>query len=205
MDDIDTPYDPDHEVALDATLRQQLAGKPLDEPLSVRGLRVFTFCLHQGCKRVNYEAHVRPSDGAFFWITNDHAAAIGRALRGSLRAFGLSLTTFEPGAAARLVDSVEAGTRIDEVTFAHKSGDEVTEEEARAFAGLITRVGARIAHLWAGEFDPGSLDVLAAELQRLKNTTVTELDVCDVSLPEPEDRLVHAGLETLAARNRTLD
>ena len=38
--------------------------------------------------------------------------------------------------------------------------------------------------------------------ERLGNKTLRHVDVCDLTVPEPHDRLEHVGLENLLERNR---
>ena len=180
----------------------QLDNTPRSGQLSLKPYAVFAAAVALGFEKVHYAAESRPSDGAFYWISKEHGQQIGRALRPSLREWGLSLTMFEEGAAEALVAAAPEGIRLDELTISHKSGDEVTVSEARAVAQLAHKLGAATLHLWAGEFDPGSLDALAAELESLGNTTLTTADICDVSRPEPEDVIHHPALLALVAKNR---
>jgi hypothetical protein len=201
-DPFDTPYDPDRPTHLDRQLDAQLETLNPSAPITIRGFRPFTLLLHRGFKSISYAAETRPQDGAMYWITEDHARRIGAALAGHLQAFTLCLTTFEDDGACALAEALSSDLRIDEVTFSHKTADEVTHREARGFARLVTQVQARKGHLWAGGFAPGSLDVLLQELSKLDNTTLQDLDVCDLSLSEPEDRILDPGLEAFTRKNR---
>lgn len=200
--DFDSPYDPENPTALDQRVTAQVRSLERSEPITIRGFRPFTLLLAEGFTHICYAAEVDPASGQVFWITEEHAQRLGRSLERPMRNFSLNLTTFEGAGAILMADAVPESTRIDEVIFSHKSADEVTHEEARGFARLVTRVQARAAHLWAGEFDPGSLEVLHEELVRLGNHTLMDLDICDITRPEPEDRIHDEALEALTQGNR---
>lgn len=112
------------------------------------------------------------------------------------------VTMFEGRALDVMTEHVQDGVQINELTISHKSGDEVTEEEVTGLARLATKLGVKTLHLWAGEYDDGVLDKMAQVLEDLGNSTLTDVDICDVSLPEPEDQIKHDGLTKLVERNR---
>lgn len=101
-----------------------------------------------------------------------------------------------------MAEHVEDGVQIDELTISHKSGDEVTETEATGLAHLATKLGVKTLHLWAGEYDDGALDKMALVLKEKGNKTLTRIDVCDVTLPEPDDQIKHDGLKEIMEKNR---
>ena len=101
-----------------------------------------------------------------------------------------------------MAEHVQDGVQINELTISHKSGDEVTEEEATGLARLATKLGVKTLHLWAGEYDEGVLDKMAHMLEDLGNSTLRDIDICDVSLPEPEDQINHDGLTKIVEKNR---
>lgn len=173
------------------------------EHLRLRSFPVFAAAVALGFERVGYTSYVRP-DGSMMWITEEHARMIGRALRPGLRAFHLDLTMFAPGAAAALAEATPPGLQLDELVFSHKSGDEVCAEEATGLAALAHRVDAEVVRIWAGEFDADSMEAFAAELERRGNTSVVEVDSCDVNRPEPDDRFDDPAVAAITARNRRL-
>jgi len=63
-------------------------------------------------------------------------------------------------------------------------------------------VRAHTVRLWAPEFDDGALDAFAKTLCMLKNTTLTEADICDVSKSEPDDRIRNSKIEAILSANR---
>lgn len=194
------PYDPSRETPADANTRRALEPRDRAGSLTLRGFTTLSTALALGFRRLNYAAATN-EQGVYRWITDEHARALGRGLR-SLDYLGLELTTFEGDGLAIAARELPAGTRIGELCVAHKSGDEVTPTEAAGLAHLATRAGCATVHLWAGEFATGSLEALVATLEALGNETLLAADVCDVSKPEPSDRIVHAPLERLVERNR---
>lgn len=195
-------FDPQRVSAEEKGALEQLAAMDKDRPLTVRGFTFFSLVVQQGFRRVNYAAETRETDNAYFWITNQHAEQIGRALKPTLKSWALQLTTFEGDGFDRICDLIAPGVHIEEVTIAHKSADEVTPKEAAGLARMITKLHTQTLHLWAGEYAPGALDVLAEALVRMGNRHLVEADVCDVSKPEPEDRIRHPHLEAVISRNR---
>lgn len=112
------------------------------------------------------------------------------------------VTMFEGKAVHIMAENVADGVQIDELTISHKSGDEVTVEEATGLARLATKLGVKTLHVWAGEYDDGALDKMAETFEELGNKTLTKIDVCDVTQPEPEDKIEHDGLNLLVGKNR---
>jgi hypothetical protein len=192
-------YEPDQMQPGDRQLLEQL--EPLDrgKPYTLRGILFFSMAVKRNFKRLTYDARTR-DDGAFFWITDEHARLLGAALTKSLDQFGLLLTTFAGDGLGLIGDTLAEGVTLDEVTIAHKSADEVTTTEATGFGRLLTRARTRVVHLWAAEFVNGALDELERTLGTLGNQTLEEADICDISKPEPEDRIHHSGIEGLVAR-----
>jgi hypothetical protein len=185
----------DHEIL------EQLRPLDREEPYTLRGLLPFSMAVRLGFKRLTYDARTR-DDGALFWITDEHARLLGAALTASLEQFGLMFTTFAGDGLGLVAEGMADGVTLGDVTIAHKTGDEVTETEATGLGRLLTRTRTRTVHLWAAEFTPGALDAFERTLVTLGNRTLEEADICDVSKPEPEDRIHHPGIAALVARNR---
>ena len=81
-----SPYDPANPTPVQRQLLRRLATmNPETSPIMVRGFGSFSLAVHQGFRTVTYAAEVRESDGAFFWITEEHAKQIGLALKSTLR------------------------------------------------------------------------------------------------------------------------
>lgn len=200
-------FDPNHPHKEDAELKEVLKGSNPDEPQNIFYLPLFSMAIHMGFKKVSYSSHNLP-DGRFFAMTTDRCEAFGQSITRDLQFLGLELTCFLPGTAQfieRGIDHNEVDgvfPQVYELLFAHKSGDEVTIEEATAFARIIHKLNVRIAHLWAGEFDGGSLDALSTTLNDLGNKSLCLADICDVSEAEPDDRVRHPGIEELVQNNR---
>ncbi len=184
---------------LPTAVQRQLIDWNPEEPIVLKSLEVFAAGILLGFRRVSYSAECRPSDGAFFWITKEHAKSIGEILAGAnLEDFRLSLTCFEEGALPALIAALGEKTSIRTLVVSHRSGDEVTAEEAEGLALLAVRVGAQDLKLWAGEFDPGALDRMAATLAINSHHTVSAIEVFDVSGPEGIP-VKNAALETYLA------
>ena len=194
-------YDPARPTECQQEAERHLARLDRDAPFTVRTFPIFSMVVAKGFRRVSYESWYLES-GHLFWITDEHARAIGRTLRPGMRYFGLVMTTLKGRGFHLMTQSLRPGVQIDEVLVKHTSGDEVTCDEADGLARLITALGCRTFHLWAGEYDPGALERLCDTLHELDNTSLQEVDICDTSLPEPEDRLPLPALEPLLRRNR---
>ncbi len=195
-------FDPNRVSPQEARVQARLEALDRGQPLTIRGFTAFSMAVIMGFRRINYAAETRESDGAFVWLSGDHARAIGTTLRPSLESLGLQCTTFEPGALEVMAEAVPEGVQIDELIIAHKSADEVTQGEVTGLASLVTRLGTHVMRLWAAEYDPGVLDLLASELRRRENRTLVDADICDISLPEPTDRIRNPAVETFLAANR---
>jgi hypothetical protein len=141
-------------------------------------------------------------------MTADRCKAFGKAICKDLQYLGFELTSFMPGTAQFVEKGIDRNERngafpqVFELLFAHKFGDEVSIEEAIAFFRIIHKLKVRVAHLWDGEFDQGSLDAACDTLMQPGNQALSLADICDVSLPEPDDRLRHPGFESLVQSNR---
>lgn len=180
---------------------QQLRRMDREQPIIMRDFRMLSMVLQCGFQRVSYEAwYLDP--GLYFWLTDAHAAAIGRALTPELQYFGLIMTCLEADGFTILAEHVRPDVQIDELLVKHTSGDEVTAVEANGLALLVATLGVRTFHLWAGEFDSGALETFARQLLTLQNTTLVALDICDTSRPEPDDRQTLSDLDTLLQENR---
>lgn len=80
------PYDPANPTPVQRQLLRQVASmNPETSPVLVKGFGSFSLVVHHGFRRVTYAAEVRETDGAFFWITEEHAKQIGLALKSTLR------------------------------------------------------------------------------------------------------------------------
>ena len=66
----------------------------------------------------------------------------------------------------------------------------------------ITKLKTKTFHLWAGEFDPGSLEEFCHTMHKTDNKTLVTLDICDVSKPEPEDQILLPQIDSLIERNK---
>ena len=200
------PYDPERPTPAQRELLVQLenmrAARNIkdDDWLTVAGFDNFAMMTAMGRPRLCYDSHLI-AGGLMFWLTDAHAKAIGQALRPSLKALRLNLTRPQEDGFTLMAGAVAPGVKISELYISHRSGDEVTATEARGIARLAGRLACETLHVWAGEFDPGALDALADELGKLGNKTLRAADVCDVSKPEPEDRIIHPGLRALAEAN----
>jgi len=189
----------DHE---DELLRQ-FAWMTRDSPCTVRSFTVFSMMLQFGFTQVTYASHVLES-GHLYWITDAHAEMIGRALLPGLSYLGILLTRCEGQGFQIMTAHIEEHVQIDEVLVKHESGDEVTLTEAVGAAQLVTKVGARSFHHWAAEFDPGAIEAFCDTLLVADNRTLCELDICDITKAEPDDRIEVPALAGLLARNRRL-
>lgn len=199
-------FDPSVSHPEDADLKQALKHARHDQPQRFFYLPILSLAIHDGFKNVSYLSHNLP-DGRFFAMTVDRCEAFGKSISRDLQFLGLELTCFMQGTAQFIEKGIEQNKRdgelprVYELLFAHKSGDEVTAEEAIAFARIIHILNVRVAHLWAGEFEPNALDALYETLQQLNNQSLSLADICDVSIPEPDDRIFHSGLELLVQQN----
>jgi len=193
-------HDPDHLGPCEEEALRHLAWFDHDEPFCLGGFTVFSMAVQLGFRRLTYESQ-RLDSNHYFWITDEHARMIGRALAPSLRYWGLVLTTFAGRGFDLICNNTADEVQIAEVLIKHTSGDEVTVTEARGLARLVTKLGSRTVHLWAVEYDPGAVDALCQTLLELDNKTIVELDVCDTSRPEPEDQIALPAIDDLLARN----
>lgn len=184
----------------DEVLRQ-VAWMQRDAPFTVRNFTVFSMVLQHGFRHVTYASHLLES-GHMYWLTDEHAEAIGQALLPGLHYLGLLLTRPQGRGFQRMADRIEEGVTVEELLIKHESGDEVTILEAEGVVELATCLKARTLHLWAAEFEPGALDALCDALIVADNETLIEIDVCDLTKPEPEDQIPLPALTVLLARNR---
>lgn len=195
------PYDPADPTDAEISVLRQLAWHPVADPLTVRGFGVFSMVLSLGYRKVTYETHALES-GHLFWLTDEHADAIGRVMEPGMDFLGLVMTTLAGDGFSVLSEAIVKKVTIPEVLVKHTSGDEVTPLEAAGLAKLVTRLEVRTFSLWAGEFHPDALDQLVDVLTELDNRTLQVLDVCDMTRPEPDDQIPVPRLDELLARNR---
>lgn len=112
------------------------------------------------------------------------------------------MTTFEGKALQVLSDNVVDGVQIDELIISHKSADEVDEAEVLGLAHLATKLKVKTLRLWAAEFDDGVLDKLASTFEELGNKSLITVDICDITIPEPNDQISHDGMNKIVERNK---
>jgi hypothetical protein len=95
-----------------------------------------------GFKQLNYVATTGGAGtGHFYWIDQNHAGFIGRALaRKNLDYLGIEFTTVAIGDCWRTLADQAEGASICELCIAHKSADEETEESCKALAYLVTKL-----------------------------------------------------------------
>jgi hypothetical protein len=153
-----------------------------------------------GWGQIFYESHLIQG-GMMYWMTDVHAEAIGRALRPTLKYLRLDLTMPEGDGFTVMANAASAELRLEKLCVAHRAADAVTQSEARGLARLATKLGVTSLSLWAAEFDEGALDALAEELALLGNTRLKEVDICDLTKEEPDDKVTHVGLTELVQRN----
>lgn len=180
---------------------RELASRNRRDPVTVRGFARLSLLVQHGFEHVGYDSHVL-EDGCLFWITDAHAAAIGGCLSASLRSFHLSLTTFAGEGFDVMTEAASDDVELDKLVIHHRSGDEVTVEEARGLARLVTKLRVRNLSVWALEYESDALDALATELERVNNETLTGIDICDLTRAEPDDRVLVPVLDALIAKNR---
>jgi len=191
--------------SMEEDFAEALARRPRGEWLTANEFTTFSAVIAFGFKQVCYESQLYEMDQgtALFWITDLHAEMIGKALAGAtLDSFMLTLTRLEHEDGFDRTIEESFGASVGELTISHKSGDEETPASMQSIARLAHHLGCRRLAIWAAEYEDGSLAALAAELTRLENRSIVELDICDVSLPEPDDQLSHPDLEAFLARNR---
>lgn len=160
----------------------------------------FSLLNEVGWPRVAYQSFHVPG-GYLYWITDQHAEMIGRALRPGLKELNLELTTLAGDGFSLMARAVTGDIRLDSLIISHQSGDAVTDLETIGLARLATRLRAKTLHLWASEFAGGALDALAREMGALKNQDLTAVEICDVS-ENPVRPVPHPVLEELAKHNK---
>lgn len=195
------PYDPASPDPALAPYAAELQQRDRNAPIRVADFGVFSLAMHLGFTRVTYQAEYRTTDDLYFWITDLHAQRIGEALTPALEHFCLALTRCENDGYRRIADHAHPTVRLEELIIAHKTADEETPASCRDLAYLATTLRVKLLRLWTAEYEPGALDALADELQRLGNTTLVKIDVCDISKQEPDDVLHHPALDALTAAN----
>jgi hypothetical protein len=186
-------------------IEQQRASHGLTDEsfLSVSSFGHFSVLNEIGWKRIRYESF-RLESGHMCCMTDEHAAAIGRALRPALKHLRIDLTTLAADGFSVMADNLEAELALNYLCIAHRSGDAVTPTEAHGLARFATWTNAASLSLWASAFEDGALDALADELGSTENACLKEIDVCDLCKQEPEDKILHAGLEAYVRRNRSI-
>jgi hypothetical protein len=172
-----------------------------DDFLSVPTFGHFALLSELGWRRIRYESF-RLETGEMYWMTDEHAAAIGAAMRPTLKDLRIDLTTLAGDGFTLMAESLDTDIRLDSLCIAHRSGDAVTAVETRGLARLATLTQVAALSLWANDFEDGALEAMADELALLENRWLREIDVCDLRKEEPEDKIVHPALSQLVERNR---
>jgi hypothetical protein len=181
--------------------RQARHGLRDEDFLSVSAFGHFALLNEMGWHRIRYESF-RLETGHMYWMTDEQAAAVGRAMRPTLRALRIDLTTLAGDGFTVMAENLAAEVQLDSLCIAHRSGDAVTVVESRGLARLATLTRVAELSLWANAFDGDALDALADELWLLDNRWLKDVDVCDLCKEEPDDKILHSGLAELAERNR---
>lgn len=94
----------------------------------------FSLLNEEGWPRICYQAYLLPSSGHMYWITDQHAEMIGRALRSGLKELTIELTTLQGDGFSLMAANVAAEVRLDHLYISHQSADEVTCTETRGLA-----------------------------------------------------------------------
>jgi hypothetical protein len=183
--------------------QRALHGLTEDSYLTVSSFGHFALLNEIGWKRIRYESF-RLKTGHMFWMTDEHAAAIGRAVRPSLKHLRIDLTTLAGDGFSVMADNLEAELALEHLCIAHRSGDPVTPMEGHGLGRFATWTRAASLSLWASEFEEGALDALADELGDQENASLKEIDVCDLRKEEPDDKILHPSLEAYLHRNRSV-
>lgn len=200
-------YTPFNALAIapqEAEWLRHLDGMPRAQTVSLLGFGLFSMALQLGFERITYRAYQHPN-GSYFWINGDHATAIAAAVTRPMASLTLELTTFAPGAATVLAARSQPQVQVEELCFAHRSADGVTLEEALALATLVNRWQVRWVRWWAAEFVPGAIDAFCDALYDADNRALRAYDLCDLTRPEPDDRMDVPALEALTSLNRHRD
>lgn len=189
-----------YDEASDSDLRDAISEHDPREPLTIGEFTVFSAVVMNDFKNVCYESYDR--GGLMFWITDKHAKQIGKALSGrSLEGLMLCLTRFENDDGFDRVIENAGGSTIDTLTISHKTADEETAASMKAIARAAHHFSCRRLVVWCSEYESDAVEALGNELLRLDNRRVREFDICDTSLPEPDDVLSHPTLEAIVAKN----
>lgn len=194
-------YQPGNVHEEDRSIHSTLKEYDFDSPLRLSYFPALSQAIYLGFKNLTYISHHLP-DGRIFWITAEHAKAIGKTLVRNMDFLGLELSCFQPGAAKMIASAISTNVSINEICIAHKTADEVTKEEAAAIGDLLVRCSTRVVHIWAGDFENHALDLLVKSLKSGGSTALVMADICNVSIAEPQDRIRHAPLESLLEKNR---
>jgi hypothetical protein len=204
-------YDPARHPEIKVELEERIThlralhGLGEHDMISVKGFTRFSAVVESGWPAVTYASHLidgPDNEELMFWMTDRHAEMIARALRPTLRILGLELTRLERDGFGAMAAALPTGLRIAELYVIHRSGDEVTRLEGRGLARLVAGLGTQTLHLWAAEYERGALEALTEELERLGSSSLTKVDICDVSKTAPADKVTHRELETILRRNR---
>jgi hypothetical protein len=180
----------------------QLKGLDKSSFYTVDKFTDFSIMLQEGFQRINYSSYLRQPDGAFFWLTNEHAIAIARSIPGVVKSLSLEVTSVQLNSFSLMADNLNGSARVEDLTVAHKSEDEVTVDEALGLADLVTSLKVNTFHLWAGNYSPDALKSFCERLCCKKNCSLFAVDICDVKLPEPQDQIHYKELDVYVESNR---
>jgi hypothetical protein len=195
-------FDGSRVTSRDKLIIAEFKDKDKSKPIMLYAYRTFSIAVHLGFQRVTYATQVHETNSAYFGISKHRAYKIGQALTKNMKFFGIELTTTEENAFMILSDEIINGISTDEVCIAHKSLDEVTTLEAIGIARIITKLRSKSVHIWASEYEEGSLDSFCDELSSLNNNYLLEYDICDISKEEPEDKIIIARLDDFLSKNQ---
>lgn len=183
-------------------LIDQLCRLNQSDPVVIKGYTNFCIACHLGFRNITYAGHLASDDASLVWITNEHARMFAKALRAPMQRLCFQFTTFEGPGFLLMAAELDQKISIGHFIAAHKSGDEASVLEAKGLAELVTKARSERLSWWAANYDLGTVDTFVNELERLENRRLKHVDVCDLTIPEPNDKVEHVGLENLLERNR---
>lgn len=85
-------YDPANPTPSQVALGRELEKRNPELALQIKTFEGFSMVVYHGFKNVTYLAHIAKG-GYFFWITEEHAKYIGRALRSTLKSLCITVST----------------------------------------------------------------------------------------------------------------
>lgn len=196
-----TLFDPHSPSKDEQRILEKIASEDKLTLLKHYQLNIIHLLVTHGFKKIAYESHILES-GHLFWINKKHAEQLARALEKSLNYFRLELSMLEDGA-IRVFNEGLHDITIDEVFIYHRTGDEVSFEEAIGWADFITHVKARTFRLYAQDYEHLALEGLCERLQERNNHMLTEYDIRLIRLDDDTDQYVDIDkLDHLVRLNR---